>query len=500
MKTQLLNIVIAFLAICSLQAQPDTIWSRSYGGQYADGGRAVIEAIDDGYIITGYTYSYGYGYADIYLLKTDYDGNVIWTNDFGGANMEYAYDLCHSVEGDGYIIVGYTATFGPGSKDFYMIRTDLSGDGMWAKMFGGEGVEIAKSIVSTSDGNYLICGSRQDSISVEDDIYVVKVEPNGNLIWEKIFGSEHSEMGEDIIETSDGNILIAGSTGLYDIPGNNSGRNRDMYLLKIDQEGNFLHDGIYWVMEGNQGAYDDGYAVCENEYGEYYIVGGCSRESVEVMDIAVVKTDSDLNVIWKNNFEINESQFYDFAKVAVIQVSGGGILVCGSFKYAATLDNDLFLMKIDSAGNEEWSGYYGGDGSDAAYAIEQTQDGNFVMAGHTSSYGAGSFDVWLLKFDLETGVQNNFNIDKSDFKVYPNPGDSQITIKYKIESKIDVHISVMDSSGKIIRILKDNIQNEGEYRVKWDGKDNNGNDAPSGIYFCKLKLGAENMSKRIVKL
>ena len=498
MKKQILTLILSMLFAGVTIAQPDTLWAKTYGGQYSDGARAVIEAADGGYVITGYTYSFGYGLSDIYLLKTDSDGNVLWTNDFGGSNMEYAYDLCHSVEGDGYVIVGYTATFGNGSKDFYMIKTDLSGNGIWAKMFGGEGVEIAKSIISTSDGNYIICGYRQDSISVEDDIYVVKVDQNGELIWEKTYGTEHSEMAEDVIETSDGNILIAGSSGLYDIPGNNSGRNRDMYLLKIDHEGNVLNEAIYWVMQGNQGAYDDGYAVCENEYGEYYIVGGCSQESVEVMDIAVVKTDSDLNAIWKENFEMNESSFYDFTRASVSSTSGGGILVCGSFKYAAILNNDLFLMKIDSAGNEEWSLYYGGDGSEAAYAIQQTQAGNLLIAGHTSSIGSGGYDAWLLKLDLQTGLNKSTLKEQPILEVYPNPGKSNINIRFSLESKSKVTVSIVSLKGEVIKVFCDSIRQAGNYSLLWDGKDSSGYSVAAGIYNCILKKGDHSFSRKIV--
>jgi hypothetical protein len=379
-----------------------------------------------------------------------------------------------------------------------MVKTNLNGDGVWAKMFGGAGVEIAKSVISTSDGNYVICGYRQDSISVEDNIYVVKVDPAGNLIWEKTYGSEHSEMGEDIIETSDGNLLIAGSSGLYDLPGNNSGNNRDMYLLKTDQDGNILHEAYYWVMQGNQGAYDDGYAVCENSNGEYYIVGGCSRESVEVMDIAVVKTDSDLNLIWKENFEMNESYFYDFAKAAVAPAPEGGILICGSFKYASSLNNDLFVMKVDSSGNEEWSRCYGGDGSEAAYSMAQTQDGNFVFAGHTSSIGSGSYDVWLLKMDLETGFSGPWANSNPIVSVYPNPARGQVNICFNIKSETNVIVSIISSTGILIKELYDSMKQPGKYSIQWDVSDSSGNDVPAGIYYCIINSENFRISEKIV--
>lgn len=499
MKKLIIKAMVFFLSGCSVIAQSDTLWTKTYGGQYSDGGRSIIEAIDGGFVIAGYTYSFGEGYADFYLVKTDSEGNEEWAKTYGGPNMDYAYDVCKSVENDGYVLVGYTASYGNGSKDIYMVKTDIDGNEIWTQTFGGPEVEHAKSIIPTNDGNYLICGYTESFGAGEDDIYLINTDPEGNLLWEKTIGTDHSEMGEDIIETSDGNFLITGSSGLYDIPGNNSGRNRDIYLVKTDQSGNVLEEGYYWIMLGNQGAFDDGYAVCENSDGEYYIVGGCTRESVEVLDIAVVKTDSELNVIWKENLEMGESAFYDFSRAALKPTSDGGILICGSFKYASTIKNDLFVIKVDSTGNEEWSGYYGGDGSESAYAITESNDEGFVITGHTSSYGAGSFDVWLLKLDLnQTGLSNEPKSSEINFQIFPNPAIKNVTISYELESATHLNISITDSSGKLIKALLDNKQAAGEYHHIWDGKGDSGREVPAGVYLCKIQAGKEVYNKKII--
>ena len=216
------------------------------------------------------------------------------------------------------------------------------------------------------------------------------------------------------------------------------------------------------------------------------------------MDIGVVKTDSQLNPIWKNHYEMDESSFYDFARAAVSPAPDGGVIVCGSFKYASSLNNDLFVMKIDSSGNEVYSNFLGGDGSDAAYDLKQTSDGNIIITGQSSSSGSGSFDVYLLKFDLITGLQESTGQGNIPLRIFPNPGRSNITISFSTTSGMEVQLAIIDLAGNTVKVHKCGYMDPGKHELKWDGKDDGGTDVAAGIYFCRLVSRKAQGSRKII--
>jgi hypothetical protein len=155
-------------------------------------------------------------------------------------------------------------------------------------------------------------------------------------------------------------------------------------------------------------------------------------------------------------------------------------------------------MQIDSAGNEEWSQHYGGDGSEAAYAIYQTQAGNLILAGHTSSMGSGSYDAWLIKLDLETAIRKTYSKNQPGLYVYPNPGKSNINICFGIKSETNVTIYIVNIYGEIIKELCDSTMQHGEYSIRWDGKDSGGKNVPVGIYYCLLNSGNYKLTEKII--
>jgi len=403
----------------TLYADFHNLWDEYFGGPFADGAKAVIEANDDGLIIAGYTYSDSYGYQDMYVLKVDENGNEVWSNHFGGSNFDAAFSICNSINNDGYILLGNTASFGQGSKDIYAVKITNNGVEEWSNTYGGAAVDLGRGIVRTSDDAYVICGYTESSGAGEDDIYVLKIDANGDTLWTKTVGTSHSETAENVIETSDGHYLIVGSTGIYDTPGVTSGNNREIYLVKMDSYGNVTNEGIYWVMTSGQGSYDDGFDVCEAPDGGFVLIGGCTQESVEVMDVALIKTNENLTMEWKNHLEVPECAFYDFAKSIVYSPLDNTYLICGSAEYT-DLSTDLFIMKVDDEGNMLWTQTYGGLGNQSGYDILLSSSGYCYVVGQSYLYGGGGYNVWLLKF-IELSA---------DFEGTPNSGHAPLEVHF----------------------------------------------------------------------
>ncbi len=186
--------------LLKINANGDTEWTRTYGGSGTDCGNCVHQTSDGGYIICGYTGSYGAG-GDIYLLKVNANGDTEWTRTYGGSDYDYGYSVWQTSDG-GYIICGCTESYGAGCKDIYLIKVNANGDTEWTRTYGGSKNDYGFSVQQTSDGGYIICGSTYSYGAGEDDVYLLKVninggfcniniiEPNGDENW--LAGSVHS--------------------------------------------------------------------------------------------------------------------------------------------------------------------------------------------------------------------------------------------------------------------------------------------------------------------
>jgi PKD repeat protein len=252
-------------------------WSRIYGGGE---GHSVQQTLDGGYIIAGSTYSQGAGDYDIYLIKTDNDGNLVWEKTFGGTNEDFGYSVQQTQDG-GYVIVGTTRSEGAGEIDVYLIKTDNAGIMVWKKTFGGANKDHGFSVQQTLDGGYIIAGRTQ--IVGDDDVYLIKTNNAGNLVWEKTYGT--ASEGYSVQQTLDGGYVIAGSTG------SEGAGATDFYLIKTDNAGNTV-----WTKTFGGVDVEYGYSVKQTQDGGFIITGWTQSTGTGISDVYLIKTDKDGNV------------------------------------------------------------------------------------------------------------------------------------------------------------------------------------------------------------
>jgi hypothetical protein len=217
--------------LMKLDISLDTIWTKTYGGPMQDYGHCVEETSDYGYIIAGRTYTTVYPESgDAWVIKTDSNGDTVWTKKYGGDNEDIFYSLVET--DDGYIFAGQTWSYGAGLKDVYVVRTNDNGDTIWTKTYGGEGAEMAYRIFETEDGNYVIAGYNTPVSGINRDVYVIEIDGDGNLIWEEYYGDSYdSEYLYGGTATSDGGFIFTGRVDYY------SSLEDDIFVLKLG-EGN----------------------------------------------------------------------------------------------------------------------------------------------------------------------------------------------------------------------------------------------------------------------
>src|SRR3569832_1133858 len=203
-------------------------FQKTFGGTGNDLGLSIQQTTDGGYIISGGTYSFGAGNSDIYLIKTNSNGDTLWTKTYGGINDDGCRAICETTDG-GYIIAGFTLSFGTGNQDVYLLKTEANGDTLWTKTYGGGNNDYGKSVQQTADGGYIITGTTQSFGAGITDEFLIKTPTNGNTLWTKTLGGIIIEDSYSVRQSTDEGYIIAGNTGL---PGNYV-----VYLLKTDSIG-----------------------------------------------------------------------------------------------------------------------------------------------------------------------------------------------------------------------------------------------------------------------
>ncbi len=357
----------------------EALWSRTYGGSDFEYGWSVQQTTDGGYIVTGEVESFGAGNSDVYLIKTNSIGDTLWSRTYGGTERDVGRSVQQTTDG-GYIVVGFTYSFGAGDyNDVYLIKTDSNGDTLWTRTYRGSSYDQAYSVQQTSDGGYIIGGETYSFGAGLNDVYLIKTDSNGDTLWSRTYGTDTYEHGFCVKQTTDGGYIVVG--WMYNYPYD------DLYLIKTDYYGDTLWTRIY---EGSGN--DRGYSVRQTADGGYIVTGATDSFGAGGFDVWLIKTTSTGGIQWTRTYGGSE---WDGAN-SVQQTTDGGFIVTGyTYSFGA---RDVYLIKTNSIGDTLWSRIYGG-GDEEGVSVQQTADGGYIVTGRTNTYGAGSYDVMLTKLD-----------------------------------------------------------------------------------------------------
>jgi len=373
----------------------DIIWAKTLGGEASELCKDVYELDDENLLLVGSTYSEGSGSSDMVVKKVDASGNELWSTVFGGENREIGNSI--TILNNFIYASGITTSSGNGKKDFYLAKLDMEGTLIWTKTYGGTDNDICRKIIATSTDDLIMCGETFSYGKGENDLLLVKVDEDGNQLMYKDYGYSESEMVFDVIETSDGNLLITGASGHFS-------DKRDLWLIKMDKEGNLIWDKNYGANDDN----DWGFKVLE--FGSnYYVCGKSDKHGKDFYTATITKIDLDGNLIYLNKY--GEDTLYEFGEAFAIHDS---LITIAGIQKSYELSNEMFVITTSLNGEIEEEELRSGIhlsnvGSDWVNSLLVTKDGNYVIAGQTNSLGNGSFDMFLIKL---SSLTVDFNTNK----------------------------------------------------------------------------------------
>jgi hypothetical protein len=474
-------IFIIFVSISLIQAQVDTLWTKTFGGSDYDVGNSVQQTIDEGYVIIGYTYSFGAGDRDIWLVKINADGDTLWTKTFGGSHYEEGYSVQQTTD-EGFIITGRTDSFGAGWFDVCLIKTNASGDTLWTKTIGGSGDDEGRSVQQTMDEGFIITG-RTGSFGTGGDVWLIKTNADGDTLWTKTFGGRDGDYGSAVQQTPDGGYVIIGYTSSF------GAGDYDNWLIKTNADG----DTVWTKTFGGSGI-DYGYSVQQTSDGGY-IITGHSGSFGTGGDIWLIKTNASGDTLWTKTLGGSNSDWSQSGQ----QTEDEGYIIAGNIYSLGVGDQDIWLIKTDAVGDTLWTKTLGGSGDDYGSAVQQTKGDEYIITGYTYSFGAGRSDVWLIKTTSEINkVIQNDDIIISDYVLtqnYPNPFNPSTTIEFALPKIERVTLKVFNVLGQQVATLLSGKLNPGVHKYDWRA-----NNLPSGIYYCRMQAGQFEQVRKMILL
>jgi hypothetical protein len=528
------NIVFLLFKVFFVFSQaPNIEWQNRFGGSNFDVAYSSKLLNNNGFIIGGRSASNisvdksqnAMGNQDYWIIKTDNNGNKILDKTIGGGSLNIEHDLFNTLNittDGGYILCGSSNSPISGDKtidsfnqsdDIWIVKTDSNGIIVWQKVLGGDNVENCYSMIPTNDGGYLIGGLSNSPVSGNKnegcrglnnfyDFWVIKISSIGDIEWQKTIGGDGIDYISNVIQTTDNGYLIGGNSNSnvsFEKSENSKGF-KDYWIVKLDNLGN-----ITWQKTYGGSSTDDLHALFQTNDGGYFLGGSSSSpisgdktvSSFGSDDYWVIKTDSVGTIEWQNVYGGTESD----TLFSAIQNSDNNFVLTGTSLSGASGNKtelsrgsyDSWTLKINNFGNILWQKTLGGSGQDGFNYILQTIDGGYFLSGGTDSpisYDIinpfrGSSDYWLVKLSPENLSTNNFA--NAAINIYPNPTTGIININFGqvLDQATLTLTNVLGQvvSSKTVGNLVNTIFEINE---------------PNGIYF--LEIVSQNNEKKVFKI
>lgn len=500
---------ISMLLSLALYSQTPIQWQKCLGGSEEDRAHIIQQTTDGGYIVAGFTLSNdgdvvgNHGGRDYWVVKLFSTGTIDWQQPLGGTGEDRAHSIHQTTDG-GYIVAGESSsndgdvTGNHGNRDYWVVKLTNTGAIDWQQSLGGSDVDVANSIHQTADGGYIVAG---ESTSINGDVsgnhggpdyWVVKLTNTGIIDWQQSYGGSSADIAHSIQQTTDGGYIVAGRSTSVDGDVIDNTFGCSYWVVKISSVG-----VLEWQKSYGGSEIDIAYAIQQTTDSGYIVAGSSNSNDGNVSgnhgveDYWVVKLTNTGAIEWQQSLG---GSAFDIA-YAVQQTTDNGYIVAGLAR-SSNGDvvgnhgfNDLWVVKLTSESAIVWQDALGGSNGDQGWSIEQTLEGGYIVAGVTFSNDGdvsgyhGSGDYWIVKLDATIGVAENI-IDDSATLVYPNPFINQIHLKTEELLK---HVEIYDVLGKLRLEEKNNFQQINVTSLQ------------KGFYLVKIETSRGVITKKMIK-
>ena len=389
--------VFALLFSCTIVITPTLpkTWQAEFGGTGDEQVISILQVNGGGYIGTGYTTSETIGLRDIYVFKLSEDGVLVWENMYGGTGNDEG--LCIQKTNDGgYIVAGYT-TSSSNDEDVYVVKLDQDGESEWGKTYTNPGNDRANCIQETADGNYVITGFTTVTVTANSlnssnvDVLFLKIDEDGDILSQKRFGGTRKDEGKWIQQTRDGGYIIAGFTNSFGV-----GQN-DVYIIKMDSNDYYQWDKTY----GSTGN-DEANCIVQTADGNYVFAGSRGITSGKSkLYVAKISSTGQHDILWNKSYGEN----YLNSAYSIQKTDGGDYILAGVKNFRATnikpatVTGDAYILKLNPMGNKIWERTYSMGELSEAFSIHKTNDGGYIVGGTTKESCDDPGNAYVLKLD-----------------------------------------------------------------------------------------------------
>lgn len=549
MKKITLTSILILTSVFAYSQAPNFLWANRAGGPSSEVGSAVTFDLSGNTIATGYfesptlvfgattlTNTSSANLADIYIVKYDAAGNVLWAKSAEGLSAEASQSITTDTAGNIFVTGSFfsTITFDTislttsGNRDIFIAKYDAAGNVLWAKRAGGSAADYSWSIDADISGNVLLTGrfvgqtitfgtttlTNADNSGSTEDAFVVKYDAQGNLLWAERIGGNSSDEGQSITTDTSGNVIV---TGYYTSPeiifGTDTFHNMgfyDVFIAKYNSSG-----GLLWAKSEGGNSTEQSRSITTDVSGNVVLTGFFQTDTLHwgsfdlvnigAHNIFIAKYDAAGNLIWAKreggtNYNIGQSISADSSGNIFL----AGYFTCPSINFGSTtvfnadnsaLTSDFFVVKYDMSGNALWAKSGGGDDDDYLVCGTVNSSGRVVITGFfqsptiyfgtitlTNASSPGYWDMFVAKLDdFITGNEENINLP-GELRVFPNPGTGKFTLSKQGE------VFIYDALG---RLIVTQIISSPDSQIDLSLQ-------PKGLYFVQLRSEEAILNGKII--
>ena len=413
-------------------------WFKYYGTDQTDNGRNVVLMNNGDLLFCGFSDGNGSNDYDMFVTRTDSDGNELWTKFYGGPSWDIAHYVDATTDG-GFVLVGETYSYGNGANDGYMIRCDANGDTLWTKVFGGAGADVLRCVKATADGGMAAIGYTEEATAGGKDIWIIKTDANGDTLWTKKLGGSRDDEGNFIDESDSGDLIISANNS------SDPGSDGDIDYMNCiyDASGTEINCVVNTAF-GSQTNNETGEFIRQSSDGEFINAGTVDGFN-DQQSIMLVKLNDVVVYLWNR-------------------------LIGTELKHTEEIGG--FIVDIE---------------------------GGYAIAGHTD-FGDGPQNVFLVRTTDQpshdntgvTGIRKEQELIATGISVYPNPTKDVVNLSLSRDHHgKDVLVRVIDQLGRNITLDLPPLKS-GNNRLDLSELD-------QGMYYLVVTIDGLSVGKPIIK-